>query len=179
MYEKGEDLPKNLESAAAWYRKAAEHGYGDAIIGLVVLYLTASDYNQARPWCEAAAKEKLSGGYYCLGYLYQHGSGVDPNLKEALQWYEQGARAGNVVSMQALARMYENGEGTKPDRAQALVWFFSAAQRGNKDALAEAKRIRSSMTEKEWKDTRKKLPLNLDPKKVESFLRSDSSPPTP
>jgi TPR repeat protein len=96
MYEKGEDLPKNLETAAAWYRKAAQQGYAEAMISLAALYLKTSDYSQARPWCEAAAKEKRTGAYYCLGYLYQHGSGVDPNSKEALRWYEQGARAGNV-----------------------------------------------------------------------------------
>jgi uncharacterized protein len=179
MYEKGEDLPKNPELAAAWYRKAAEQGYAEATIRLAALYLNASDYSHARPWCEAAVKEKLSGGYYCLGYLYQHGAGVDANPKEAFQWYEQGARAGNGASMQAVARMYENGEGTKMDHAQAFLWFFFAARRGNQDALAEAKKIRSSMTEKEWKDTQKKLPFNLDKKAVDRILQGASSPPTP
>jgi TPR repeat protein len=179
MYEKGDDLPKNLESAAAWYRKAAEQGSGEAMISLAGLYLNASDYSQARPWCEAAAKGKFPGGYYCLGYLDQHGSGGGPNLKEAFHWYEQGARARNVASMQALARMYENGEGTKPDRVQAFVWFLIAARTGSPGAIAEARRIRSSMTEKEWKGTQKKLPPIFDPKKVDTFLQGASSPPTP
>jgi len=179
MYEKGEDLPKSPELAAAWYRKAADRGYAEATISLAALYLNVSDYSRARPWCEAAAKEKLPGGYYCLGYLYQHGSGVDADPKEAFRWYEQGARAGNAASMQAVARMHENGEGTKPDRAQAFVWFLLAARRGNQDALAEANKIRSSMTEKEWKDTQKKLPFNFDKKTVDSILRGPGSPPTP
>jgi TPR repeat protein len=84
-----------------------------------------------------------------------------------------------MASMQALARMYENGEGTKPDRVQALVWFLIAVRRGNQDAIAEAKRIRFSMTGKEWKDTQKKLPRNFDPKQVDTFLQGASSPPTP
>jgi TPR repeat protein len=179
MYEKGEDLAKNLELAAIWYRKAAQQGYAEATISLAALYLNASDYGQARPWCEAAAKGKHPGGYYCLGYLYQHGSGVDPNLKEAFGWYEQGARGGNTASMQALARMYENGEGTKPDRVQAFLWVLFAARRGNQDAIADANRIRSAMTEKEWRDTKKKMPRNLDPKMVDSILRGISAPPTP
>ncbi|MGB9071408.1 MAG: tetratricopeptide repeat protein [Terriglobales bacterium] len=180
MYEKGEDLPKNVELAAVWYRKAAERGYAEATISLANLYLHALDYTQARHWCEAAAKERLPGGYFCLGYLYQHGSGVGPNLKEAFRWYEQGARGGNVASMQALARMYESGEGTKPDRAQAFVWFFMVARRGNQDAITEAKNLRSSMTEKEWKDTQKKLrERSLDPKLVEAALQGTSTRPTP
>jgi len=177
MYEKGVDLPKNLASAAAWYRKAAEKGHAGATISLAALYLNASDYNQARPWCETAAKERLSGGYYCLGYLYQHGSGVDANPKEAFRWYEQGARAGNAASMLAMARMYESGEGTKPDRPEAFVWLFLAAQRGTQDSLAEAKTIRSSMTDREWKDTQKKLRQRLiDPRRVEAALAGTSSP---
>jgi len=80
--------------------------------------------------------------------------------------------------MQALARMYENGEGTKPDRAQAFMWFLIAARRGNQEALAEANKLRSSMTEKEWKDTQKKLPSNVDKKVVDNILRVASSEPT-
>lgn len=179
MYEKGEDLPKNLELAAGWYRKAADRGNGEATISLAALYLNASDYSQARAWCEAAAKEKRPGGYYCLGYLYQHGSGVDPNLKEAFRWYEQGARGGNAASMHALASMYENGEGTKQDRVQALVWFLFAARRGNQDAIAEAKKVRSSMTNKEWKDTQKRLPRDIDPKMLDGILRGPDSPSSP
>ena len=75
--------------------------------------------------------------------------------------------------MQALARLYEQGEGTKADRVQAFVWFYIAAKalRGDQRAIAEANRIRSSMTEKEWKDTQKRLPRGTDPKKVDDFLR--------
>jgi TPR repeat protein len=179
MYEKGVDLPKNPALAATWYRKAAEHGFAEAVISLAVLYLNVSDYDQARPWCEAAAKKKLTGGYYCLGYLYQHGFGVDLNLKEAFRWHDQGARGGNVSSMQALARMYENGEGTKPDHVQAFLWFLFAARRGNQSAMTDAKRIRASMTEKQWKDTQRNLPRDFDRKKVDGFLRGADSPPAP
>jgi uncharacterized protein len=144
------------------------------------LYLNASDYSHARPWCELGAKERFPGGYYCLGYLYQHGFGVDANPKEAFRQYEQGARVGSVASMQAAARMYEKGEGTKPDRTQAFLWFFLASQRaGNQNALAEAKRLRSSMTEKEWKDTQKKFPFTLDKKAVDKILQGSSLPAKP
>jgi TPR repeat protein len=178
MYEKGQDLPKSLESAARWYRKAAERGYPEGAISLAALYLNASDYGQARPWCEAAAKEKLSGGYYCLGYLYQHGSGVNPDPKKASQWYEQGAETGNTASMLALAKIYENGEGTKVDRDRALLWYLSAARR-DQSAINEAKRLRASMTEKEWKASLKKLPRGFDPKVVDTILSGKDAPPAP
>jgi TPR repeat protein len=177
MYEKGEDLPRNPEMAADWYRKAADHGSGEATMRLAALYLQSSDYSRARQWCEAAAKNKNPAGYYCLGYLYQHGFGVDANPREAFRWYQQGAQGGSATAMQAVARMYENGEGTKPDRVQALLWFFFAAQRvGSQNAIAEARRVRLSMTEKEWKEAQKKLPYNFDKKAVDKILQGDSSP---
>src|ERR1700677_439743 len=179
MFEKGEGLPKNFESAAAWYRKAAELGYGEAQLDLAALYMNASDYTQARSWCETAAKEKLAGGYYCLGYLYQHGSGVDPSPKRAFGFYEQGARGGNISSMRALAGMYESGEGTNLNRVQALTWFLLAAERGNQSAIADLKRMRSSMADKEWKDTEKKLPPNFDRKRIDNFLQGTDSQPAP
>jgi TPR repeat protein len=87
---------------------------------------------------------------------------------------------GHVAAMQLVVRMYENGEGTKPDRTHAFLWFFLAAQRaGNKNALAEAKRIRSSMTEKEWKEAQKKLPYNFDKKAVDKILQSGGAATTP
>jgi uncharacterized protein len=177
IYEKGEELPENLELAATWYRKAAEKGYVDATISLAIVYVKTSDYNRARPMCEAAAKQKHTGGYYCLGYLYQHGFGVNQNLKEAFRWHEQGARGGNLASMLALARMYENGEGTKTDRVQAFVWSLVAARKGNQDAIVDANRVRASMSEKEWKDAQKKLPFKLDEKGIDSLLQGMRSPP--
>jgi len=177
MYEQGEDLPKNLESAAAWYQKAAEKGSGEASLKLAALYVKASDLSRARPPCEAAAKQGFPRAYYCLGYLYQHDPGMD--LKKAFGWYSQGALKGDAASMLALARMYEKGEGTKPDRVLAFVWFLDAAMLSNQAAVAEATRIRSSLTEKEWKEAQKKLPPNVDPKKVDSFLRAASSPIAP
>jgi uncharacterized protein len=179
MYLKGDDLSKNTTLAASWYRKAAEKGSGDAALHLGALYLDTSDYTQARPWCEAASKQRLGGAYWCLGYLYQHGYAVAENPKEAFHWYEQGAHERNEASMLALAHMYENGAGTKPDRIQAFVWYLLAAERGDKSAAAEAKRIRSSMTQKEWKDTKKKLPISINANKVESFLQGNPQPTNP
>jgi len=54
-----------------------------------------------------------------------------------------------------------------------------AQRAGNKNALAEAKRIRSSMTEKEWKEAQKKLPYNFDKKAVDKILQSGGAATTP
>lgn len=175
LYEKGEDLPQNLEIATTWYRKAADQGHTQAQIALATLSLNAKNYTEARHWCEAAAKERYAGGYFCLGYLYQRGLGAPLNLKDGLKWYGEAAKWGNTAAMQILGQMYAKGEGTKLDRPQAFVWFFMAVRRGNQDALRDANQLRSSMTEKEWKDAQKKLrQRNFDLKEVDTVLHGGS-----
>ena len=170
MYEQGADLPKNSQQAVTWYRKAADAGSGEATIALAVMYLKGNDVAQARPWCEAAAKAKLVGGYHCLAYLYQRGAGVAQDLSTAFKYYKAAAEMAHPPSMYALGVMYENGEGTKLDRIKAFSWLIMAARRGHEDSLAEARKLRSSMTEKEWKTAQQKLPLGFSVEIVNRIL---------
>jgi len=180
MYEKGEDLPQDLRSAAAWYRKAGDRGHNQAQISLALLSIAAKDYGEARHWCETAAKEGYSPAYFCLGYLHKNGFGVAQDSTEAFRWYQQGARGGHPPSMLVLAEMYATGVGTKLDRPEALLWFLESGRRGNNDALIAARKLRSSMTENEWKDALKKLrQRNRDSQWVDELLRRGSTPPAP
>jgi len=172
MYEKGNDLPKNLDAASAWYRRAAEKGHAQAQVNLALLAMAAKNYGDTRQWCERAAKGGNGGGLFCLGFLDQQGLGVEKNPKSALKWYEQAASHGNNAAMQRLGEMFANGEGTKQDRAQAFVWFVQAARR-NKDATAAAASLRASLSPKEWKDAEKMLKAQgLDPQKITEVLSS-------
>lgn len=178
MYEKGEDLPQNMDLASAWYRKAAEGGNTEAQVSLAILSMSVKNYNETRHWCEMAAKARHSGGYSCLGYLYRHGLGVEQNSQEAFNWYLQGARGSNLGAMRAVAQMYEKGEGTKIDRSEAFLWYFYAGRRRGKESLLEAQEVRSAMTEKEWKDTQKKLrQQGYKLNEVDEMLHSAGSQP--
>jgi hypothetical protein len=178
MYATGEDLPRNAELAATWYRKAADRGYSEAKIGLAVLSLNISNFGEARHWCEAAAKDRHAGGSFCLGHLYEQGLGVEQSSEEARKWYEEAVKSGNSQAMQVLGHMYEKDQGTKTDRPQAFLWFFISARRGNRDAILAANQLRSSMTEKEWKDAQKKLRQhNFDLKQVDLVLHGGSAEP--
>ena len=175
LYEKGEDLPQNFDTATAWYRRAADQGSSEGKIALATLSMGAKNYSEARHWCEAAAKDRHAGGCFCLGYLYQHGLGVAQNSNAARKWYEEAAKSGNSGAMQILGQMYANGDGTKMDRTQAFLWFFISARRGNRDAIVAANQLRTSMTGKEWKDAQKKLrQRNLDPKQIDRVLQGSA-----
>jgi TPR repeat protein len=176
MYEKGEDLPQDLQLAASWYRKAAENRrFTEARLRLGILFLKSGNYNEARQWCETLAKEKVTGGAFCMGYLYQHGFGVTQDSKIAFKWYAQAANSGNITAMHALSQMYEKGEATKVDRTKAMYWLLMAAIHGSQDAAIEARKLRASMSEQEWKATQKKLGnTKFDPKRVSSILQETS-----
>ena len=177
LYEKGEDLPKNFDTAAAWYRKAADQGHTQAKIAMATFSMNAKNYSEARHWCEAAAKDRHAGGYFCLGYIYQHGLGVEQSSQAARKWYVEAAKSGNSGAMQVLGQMYAKGDGTKVDRPQAFLWFFISARHGNRDAILAANQLRTSMSGKEWKDAQKKLrQRNFDPKQVDVVLRGSAEP---
>jgi len=183
MYEKGLELPLNLQLAIDWYKKAAQGEPGldrsEAETRLISIFLNANNYSAARPWCEALAKEGRPGGAFCLGHLYQHGLGVGQDLKAAFRWYEQGAKGGSTAAMLALGRMYEDGQGTKIDRPEAFLQFLLAADHGDKGAAPEAIKARSLMDENEWKTTQKKLKeRHFNLAKVNSFLQSGGMHPS-
>jgi TPR repeat protein len=67
--------------------------------------------------------------------------------------------------------MYENGEGTKVNRAEAMNWLLRSGISGNPNASAEARKLRASMSDAEWKATQKKLRAhNFDLTKIGAFL---------
>lgn len=178
LYEKGEDLPKNIALASSWYRKAAEQGHAQAQLGLAHLYLNAKDYREAFRWCESAAKGREPEGHFCLGYLHQRGLGAKADGKTALKEYEEAARWGNASAMLAMGRMLANGDGTKQDRPRGFIWYFLAARRGNQEALSAATALRASMGEKEWKDTQKKLKgQGFDTKSVDEVFAGKGPQP--
>ena len=92
MYEKGEELPRNLDLAMKWYRKAADGGDAQAQLNLAILAMNAKNYGEAKTRCEAAAKDKLSGGFACLGFIYQHGMGDPQDAGQAIKYYDEAAR---------------------------------------------------------------------------------------
>jgi TPR repeat protein len=88
-----------------------------------------------------AVKEFRSGAetndtscQYNLAMMYEQGSGVAKDEKEARTWYRKAAEQGNSNAQFNLGVLYENGRGGEVDFAQANHWYRQAAVQG--DALA-------------------------------------------
>lgn len=68
-------------------------------------------YEEAFAWYEKASALPDCNPivFFELGYLYQHGEGVDSDNIEALKWYEKAASLGVPQAMYNLAYFYQNG----------------------------------------------------------------------
>ena len=62
-----------------------------------------------------------------LGYLYEHGLGVEQSYSEALSWYSRAAEAGLGYAQYNLATLYHYGRGASKNQSAALVWYTAAA----------------------------------------------------
>ena len=54
----------------------------------------------------------------------------EPDLKEAVKWYEKSARAGYAAAELNLGLAYFHGSGVVQDFGEAIKWFHKAAGQG-------------------------------------------------
>ena len=90
IHEQGLGVPKSLECAVAWYRKAADGGNASAQYNLGVLYQfgkgIAKDAKAAAFWLQKAADQGHGRAQNNLSTFYYTGIGVDRDLAEAWKW---------------------------------------------------------------------------------------------
>lgn len=74
-------------------------------------FYAQGDYEKAFSWYKRASTLPDCNPivFFELGYLFQHGEGVDSDSIEALKWYEKAASLGVPQAMYNLAYFYQNG----------------------------------------------------------------------
>lgn len=70
--------------------------------------------------------------------LYRFGKGVEPNLSEALRYYERAARQDSAEAIFFIAECYETGKGYHQDLFQALKHYLRAGKLGHAEAMTAA-----------------------------------------
>jgi TPR repeat protein len=105
------------------------------------LHFDAQDDSRAAGLFRLAAAQRLDAAQWCLGFLHQHGNGVNQNANEALHWYRLAADQGLPVAYVSVAQMFERGEGVQACRASAVRWYRRALAAGHFDALAAIRRL--------------------------------------
>src|SRR5690606_39090542 len=71
------------------------------------------------------------GAQFALGHLYRLGTGVEPDMAQAVHWWRAAAEQGLSQAQLALGVAYQRGEGTASDPEEAVLWFRRAADSGN------------------------------------------------
>jgi hypothetical protein len=62
------------------------------------------------------------GAQCLLGKLFEDGSGVEQDLREAFDWYKLSAEQGVVEAQDKISRFYERGTGTSKNLKESARW---------------------------------------------------------
>ena len=102
-------------------------------------HFKAGDYSHARDCWQRAAERDHVGARFNLGWLYQSGVGVAPDLNRARHCYEQAAAAGSSEALFYRGLLYENGKGVPKDDDRAQDYYRRGAALGHAGARARVK----------------------------------------
>jgi len=121
------------QSAARWYRKAAEQGdeLGQWLVGRA--YYTGNgvvrDLNEAERWLSGPARQGNPFAQYLLGLVYK-----DRDYQRAPEWFHNAAEQGLPQAQYEYGVALLEGRGVKQDRFQAYIWLLRSSESGNPSA---------------------------------------------
>mgnify|MGYP001240018716 CR=1 FL=1 len=124
----------NFTEALTWLNKAANQGSAEAMYNLALLYSEAEgsveeDLELALNWYSKSAALGFVPAQNNLGVLFDHGRGVQANLREAIMWYTMAADQGSSDAMYNLGVVL-----TPMNPGAAVHWYDKAAAQGNPSA---------------------------------------------
>ena len=97
-YYLGGLVKRDLDAAAAWWRRAAENGHNKARHNMGVLYYhgegVVRDYAEAAKWHRLAAEQGFLRSQHNLGMFYRAGEGVPRDNHMAYVWLSLAAERG-------------------------------------------------------------------------------------
>jgi len=101
LYDHGDGVPKDIDEAVMWYRKAGEQGIALAQFNLGELYDhgdgVPKDSAEAVKWYRMAAEQDYAPAQGNLGSMYANGEGVPRDAIEGLAWSNIAAASGNEI----------------------------------------------------------------------------------
>lgn len=97
-------------------------------------YNKAEQYDKGLEWVTKSAHQDYAPAQNLLGYMYDHGEGVEQNERKAFAWYEKAAKQGFSQAQHNLATSYFHGMGVDRNRKIAKEWFNKACNNGYEEA---------------------------------------------
>lgn len=99
-------------------------------------YYDDGEYARAFPLLERAADAGDARAQFRVGYMYNHGQGVEESEAEAAMYYRLAGEQGNASALNNLALAYEQGSGVRQDYDRAVEYYRRAAELNNATAMA-------------------------------------------
>lgn len=175
-YLNGLGTDKDFAKSAKWLRKASESGFVDAMANLGGLLATGPEATEESRkeglvWLEKANSYGHPLAQYFLAALYLNLTGTSPyyDFPKGLALLQASADAGNPGAQTDLAQLLRFGsvEGLKADKIEAAKWAFLATKNDYPLAHDLLRRIRSTMSEEDWRDAQRR---------ADRFLRRPLTP---
>lgn len=120
-----------LDTAAPWFRRAAEQGLARAKHNLGVLALKSGKADQAAEWFLSAARDGWTNSMVALGLMLER----DGEMAQATKMFRHAAEGGHDDGQDCLARLAFL-EQTPAGYATARYWSELAAAQGHPDSNA-------------------------------------------
>ena len=107
LYEVGEGVEQDLETALTLTQRAARNGNRIAMHDLALYYAEGrggveTQMETAASWFEKAAKRGVVDSQFNLGVLFESGQGLPQDISEAYIWYAIAASHGDQLARQRL-----------------------------------------------------------------------------
>jgi TPR repeat protein len=132
MCIRGHGTGVNREEALRWYGRAAEVGDPGALTFLSGIEQDAGRYARAKDMLEQAASKGYMGAVIQLGYLYDHGLGVQRDPKRAREYFDLAAEQGYVFAKRFIAGQLLRGDDGLLGVPRGALMFVSGLMEGVK-----------------------------------------------
>jgi len=107
LYEAGLGTPEDGQKAAQWFEEAARQGDIRAQYRLALVGLKGEEGAtlQGVQWLKKVLEQNFAPAQYTMGFLLEHGVGMQQNMEEARRFYEEAALSGLPQAKAALERL--------------------------------------------------------------------------
>ncbi|MDR0522661.1 MAG: SEL1-like repeat protein [Planctomycetaceae bacterium] len=141
VYQHGQGIPADMQTALRWFLQSAEQGYADAQCRLGIIYMNGEDDVESDPavavqWFRLAANQNDTVARNLLAQCLIDGRGMEQDVDEAVKIWQELAKPsqkypqGEAVSQYGLGQLLLNQEYHGCNPKEAVKWLRKSAQQG-------------------------------------------------
>jgi TPR repeat protein len=128
-YQKGNGVPKDVERAEYWYRRATDAGSLEGSFRLGGLYVSSGRFDEALAAYSIGASQNFPASLYWMGLMYFTGKGVSPDPDKAIELWRQASAKGHAYAARDLALVHIHGRYGMGGVFTGVAMWLSAARK--------------------------------------------------